>query len=200
MIIGLTGSIGSGKSTVGLHLASLGAEVLDADVIAAQVVSPGTPELEKIRKIFGEQVIKDNGHLDRLKISSIVFKDINALSKLEEIIHPKVKSIISDKVKEYRRDMGKSKVLVVEVPLLIESGMQGLVDEVWVVIAEKEKQIERVVKRSKLSRDEVLKRINAQMSQQEKSSYANRVIDNTGSIEQTILQVEDIWKSLRMGS
>jgi dephospho-CoA kinase len=194
MIIGLTGNIGCGKSTVARHLAYLGAEVLDADLVAMEAVRPGTPALERIKKEFGTGVIKENGHLDRYKLASVVFDDPAALAKLESIIHPEVVKVVSEKIAEYREGHGTSKHLVVEVPLLIEIGMHGMMDEVWVVIADPDKQISRVMKRSKLNKKEVLKRINAQMSQTEKCRYANRIIDNSGTMENTIQQVENIWK------
>lgn len=196
MIIGLTGNIGCGKSTVAQHLAFLGAEVIDADLVAMEVVYPGTAALKKIEQEFGSCVIKEDGHLDRFKMASLVFDDPAALAKLESIIHPEVKKVVSEKIAEYHEGRGNSKLLVIEVPLLIEAGMHSLMDEIWVVTADQEKQISRVMERSRLTRDEVLQRIYSQMPQQEKCGYADRVIDNSGTQEATIKQVEDIWYSL----
>lgn len=194
MIIGLTGNIGCGKSTVARHLAYLGAEVLDADLVAMEAVCPGTPALEKIKQEFGTGMITEDGHLDRLKLASVVFDDPASLAKLESIIHPEVIKVVSEKVAKYREGNGVSKHLVVEAPLLIETGMHDMMDEVWVVIADQDVQISRVMKRSKLSKEEILKRINAQMPQIDKCRYADRIIDNSGTLENTIQQVENIWK------
>ena len=196
MIIGLTGTIGSGKSTISRRLVELGAEIIDADQVARDVVGPGTTWLSNIVKEFGAGVLDAKGELDRAKLSSIVFSNPQARDKLEAITHPEISRAITERIDEYRAGLGKEPALVVEVPLLIESGMQKVMDETWVVISDRESQIKRVMTRSNLSRKDVLKRINVQMSQEEKCMYADRVIDNSGPIEATIKQVDDIWTEL----
>ncbi|NTW05987.1 MAG: dephospho-CoA kinase [Peptococcaceae bacterium] len=196
MIIGLTGNIGSGKSSVARHLSLLGAEVLDADNLAKAAVEPGSPGLDGIVATFGLDIIKENGCLDRKKMARIAFTNPQALAKLEAIIHPEVEKKIQQKIAEYQQGKGKGKALVIEVPLLFETGMNKLMDEVWLVTSGEETQIERVMDRSKLSREEVVKRMGNQLSQQEKCKMADRIIDNSGSISKTIQQIEEIWLAL----
>lgn len=196
MIIGLTGNIGSGKSTVSRRLAELGAEVIDTDRVSRDVVAPGTPGLERIVREFGAGVLDGNGELDRARMASLVFENPEARARLEAIVHPEVIRVVSRRISEYREGRGSAPVLVVEVPLLIESGMHSMMDEIWVVTVDRNSQVERVMARSGLSGEDVLKRIRAQMSQEEKCKYADRVIDNSGSVDETIRQVDAIWGRL----
>lgn len=196
MIIGLTGNIGSGKSTVSLRLAQLGAEVIDTDQVSREIVAPGTPGLERVVREFGPGVITAGGKLDRARMASIVFENPAARARLEAIIHPEVNRVVSRRVSDYREGRGSAPVLVVEVPLLIESGMHAMMDEIWVVTADPGSQVKRVMARSGLSGEEVLKRIKAQMPQEEKCKYADRIIDNSGPIEETIRQVDAVWAQL----
>ncbi|MFZ5649074.1 MAG: dephospho-CoA kinase [Bacillota bacterium] len=193
MIIGLTGNIGSGKSTVSSRLAELGAEVIDTDQVSRDVVAQGTGGLKKIVGEFGPGVLNEKGELDRAKMASIVFENPGARKKLESIIHPEVIRVVDRRIDEYRRGRGGAPVLVVEVPLLLESGMDKMMDEIWVVKVDREVQVARVMARSGLSREDVLKRINAQMSQEEKCKFADRIIDNSGLLEDTIRQIDAIW-------
>lgn len=167
MIIGLTGNIGSGKSTVSRRLAHLGAEVIDTDMVSRDAVTPGTVGLKRIIGEFGPGVLNEKGELDRAKMASIVFQNPGARKLLESIIHPEVIRVVGRRIDEYRSGRGSAKALVVEVPLLIESGMDKMMDQIWVVTVDREVQVERVMARSGLSRDDVLSRINAQMSQEE---------------------------------
>lgn len=196
MIIGLTGNIGSGKSTVSRRLAELGAEVIDTDLVSRDVVAPGTPGLERIVREFGAGVLNGNGELDRARMASLVFENPEARARLEAIVHPEVIRVVSRRILEYREGRASAPVLVVEVPLLIESGMYRMMDEIWVVTVSRNVQVERVIARSGLSGEDVLKRINAQMPQEEKCKYADRIIDNSGSIDETIRQVDAIWGRL----
>lgn len=196
MVIGLTGNIGSGKSTVSRRLAELGAEVIDTDRVSRDVVAAGTPGLEKIVREFGPGVLNHDGELDRARMAALVFENPEARARLEAIIHPEVIGVVSRRISEYRECSGSAPLLVVEVPLLIESGMHRMMDEIWVVTVDRNTQVKRVMDRSGLSGEEVVKRIKAQMPQEEKCKYAHRVIDNSGSIEETIRQVDAIWGQL----
>lgn len=196
IIIGLTGNIGSGKSTVARCLAELGAEVIDADIVARDVVAIGTVGLKKIIEEFGTGILDQKGDLDRAAMAAIVFDNLEARLKLEAIIHPEVIRLISGRILNYRNGLGSAPVLVVEVPLLIETGMHKMVDEVWVVIAGREAQIKRVMDRSGLSLFEVQKRIQVQIPQEEKCKYADKIIDNSGSVDKTVRQVKDLWCQL----
>lgn len=196
MIIGLTGNIGSGKSTVSRRLAQLGAEVIDTDLVSRDAVAPGTGGLKRIVEEFGPGVLNKNGELDRAKMAAIVFDNPVARKTLESIIHPEVIRVVGQRIEEYRRGLGVAPALVVEVPLLIEAGIDKMMDQVWVVTVDREVQVERVISRSGLSREDVLRRINAQMSQEEKRKYAHRIIDNSGHLEDTVRQVDAIWSEI----
>lgn len=196
MIIGLTGNIGSGKSTVSRRLAELGAEVIDTDQVARDVVAPDTPGLEKIVREFGPGLLGSSGELDRAGMASFVFNNPGARARLEAIIHPEVIRVVALKISDYLEGRGITLLLVVEAPLLIEAGMHGMMDEIWVVTVSPEEQVKRVMARSGLSREDVLNRIKAQMPQEEKLKYADRVIDNSGNIEETIRQVDTLWAQI----
>ncbi|MCL5057047.1 MAG: dephospho-CoA kinase [Actinobacteria bacterium] len=196
MIIGLTGNIGSGKSTVLRRLAGLGAEVIDTDALAREVVAPGTAGLEMIIREFGPGILNEKGELDRAGMADIVFNDPGARARLESIIHPEIRRRLAALISQYRSGQSKSPALVVEVPLLVESGWNRIIDETWVVTVSPEVQIKRVMARNGLSREDVIKRISAQMPQEEKCRHADRIIDNGGPIEKTLAQVDAIWNEL----
>lgn len=186
-IIGLTGSIASGKSTVARLLEELGAEIVDADLIAREVVAPGSPLLDRISETFGTDVIDDSGALDRRRLGEIVFADAEARRKLEEIIHPAIRQVSARRIEDARR-RGVA-VVVYVAPLLIEAGRTGDVDEVWVVDVTEERQLQRLMSRDGCSREEGERRIAAQMRSSEKKRFAHRVIDNNGEPEQTARNV-----------
>ncbi|OPY58097.1 MAG: Dephospho-CoA kinase [Pelotomaculum sp. PtaU1.Bin035] len=196
--IGLTGNIGSGKSTVARYLESLGAIVIDADQVAREVVTPGTPAMAEIVENFGPDILNSNGSLDRKKLGSIVFSDPRAMARLNKITHPRIVEAINLEMQKTNLSPGsRNKLLVIEAPLLIEVGLYKGVDEIWVVIVNENKQIERLGERDGLSSKEARLRIAAQMSQEEKQKYARRVIDNSGSREDTIKQVDRCLADIR---
>lgn len=199
MIIGLTGNIGGGKSTVSGRLAELGAEVIDTDILSREAVAPGTPGLARIVEEFGPGMLDKNGELDRAAMSAVVFNDPLARARLEGIIHPEIRRRVDAVISKYRSGQGKAPALVVEVPLLIESGWNSMMDETWVVTTGREEQLKRVMARSGLSGEDVEKRIAAQMPQEEKCRYADMIIDNSGTVEATRQQVDAIWKQLTAG-
>lgn len=195
-IIGLTGNIGSGKSTVSRRLKALGAQVIDADQVAREVVLPGTPALEELVASFGPGILNGSGELNRKKMGEIVFSDPQARTRLNEITHVRIKEAIRLKVEQFHAATTSPPgpgVLVIEAPLLIEVGLQLYVDEIWVVKIDEEKQIERISGRDSLSPAEAHSRIAAQLSQEEKLKYARRVIDNSGGPAETIRQVDNHW-------
>ncbi|MCG9969383.1 dephospho-CoA kinase [Pelotomaculum terephthalicicum JT] len=191
LIIGLTGNIGSGKSTVSRYLESLGSTVIDADQVAREIVQPGSPALKEIVRVFGTRVLNSEGALDRKKMGSIVFTDPDARVKLNGITHPRiVEAIEKEKLKLNNLPGSRDKLLVIDAPLLIEAGLHKSVDEIWVVKVDDQKQIERLIERDGLSDEEAKKRVAAQMPQAEKLKYARRVIDNNGSPEETKRQID----------
>lgn len=191
-MIGLTGGIATGKSTVAQRLRSLGAVVLDADVIAREVVEPHTPGWEEVKKAFPE-VIRDDLSLDRKMLAEIIFTDAEAKRTLEEIIHPRVLAQM--------RTLGAAeekagRIVVCDIPLLYESGSDAWLDEVWVVYTDPQTQLERLMRRNQISRKMAVQMIRAQMPLAEKVRRAHRVIDNSGTLEETYAQVDALWKEI----
>lgn len=193
LIIGVTGSFGTGKSTVAGFFKKQGARVFDADKIAHEALFV---RCEKIVKIFGKGVLKKDGEINRKKLGEIVFKNKALLRKLNSIVHPYVIKRIKEEIKKIRRSK-KQTVVVLDVPLLIEAGLQGLVDKLIVVKAGLGQQIERCRKDYNLSGNEILERINAQMPIREKIRFADFVIDNSKSRERTRGEVKKIWERIQ---
>lgn len=195
LVVGLTGGIASGKSTVSNLLKNMGAVIIDADVLARQAVEPGEEAWHKIKEYFGVQAINDDGFLNRKRIGEIVFNDVAKRKLLNSIIHPEVMAKTKELIDFYKNE-GQAPLIVVDAPLLIEAGMQKLVDEVWVVSVNRELQVKRVMERDKLSREAALQRLGAQISTAEKLKYANRIIDNNLDLKHTISQVQEIWREV----
>lgn len=196
--IGLTGGIGSGKTTVTNYLENLGAIIIDADVIAREVVAPGNPALKQILQTFGPDILHANGSLNRKELGQIVFNSPAALEQLNSIMHPHIQAVVQQKLQYYRVHYPK-KILVLVAPLLIEVGLQRMVDSVWVVHVEQAEQIKRVMERDKLSKEQALKRINSQLSAKERLKFADEVINNSYSIENTRQQVLKLWNRYEKG-
>lgn len=195
-VIGLTGNIGSGKSTVSRRLGELGAVVADTDRIAREVVAPGTAGLDETVKIFGSSVLSPAGELDRAKMGSIVFQDPEARARLESIVHPLINREVVKRIEEYKKGPNPAPALVIEVPLLIESGMHRLMDEIWLVTVDPATQLNRVISRDGLTTEQALQRIKSQMPQEQKIKYATKIIDNNGSPGETHAQVDKLWGEL----
>lgn len=197
--IGLTGNIGSGKSTVARRLESLGAKIIDADQVARKVVLPGSPGLQEIADVFGPGVLDSQGQLDRKEMGALVFADPRAREKLNNITHPRIKEEIRREINAFKKESQSSSgpgVLVIDAALLIEVGLNHNVDEIWVVKTGLNEQIERLAKRDGLSSNEAKRRIAAQMPQEDKIRLATRVIDNTGERSETIKQVDRYWNDM----
>ncbi len=196
-IIGLTGNIGSGKSLVSRRLRELGAQVINTDIVAREVVASGTQALEKIVRKFGRETLRSDGTLDRKYMGAKVFSDANALINLNAIVHPQIRKELIKQIKAFKKQKkAEPKVLVIEAPLLIEAKMQNLVDEVWLVTVDEEIQLKRVMTRDGLTEKEVRLRLAAQMPQEEKKAYAHRVINNNGNIKDLLAQVDKLWSEL----
>lgn len=195
VLIGLTGNIGTGKSTVARILAELGAEVIDADRVAHQVMRSGTPVHSAIVEAFGPQVLAPDGEIDRRRLGALVFADPQALARLEQIVHPATIAAI-----EQRIAASPAPAVVVEAIKLIESGMADAYDSLWVTVCKPEQQLQRIMAARNLSEDEALLRIRAQPPQEEKVARADVVIDNSGSIEQTRSQVQKAWEQLMISA
>jgi dephospho-CoA kinase len=192
IVIGLTGNIGVGKSTVMALLAELGAAGIDADKVAHQVMEPGQPAYDQIVARFGPQLAAANGPIDRLRLGQIVFSDPAALADLEAIVHPAVFQVIQRRVAE-----ADAPVVVIEAIKLLEAGLsRQLCQQVWVVTAPRPQQIQRLLQSRGLSEAEAILRIDAQPSQAAKIAQADVVIDNSGSLAEVWAQVEQAWQRL----
>ncbi|MGI5920744.1 MAG: dephospho-CoA kinase [Syntrophomonadaceae bacterium] len=183
-IIGLTGGIASGKSTVARVLKDLGAILLDADELAHQVIEPHKPAWEEIVKEFGQHIINPDQSINRDRLGTIVFNDPKRLQHLNEIVHPRVIETYEHDIAEIRK-VHPDAVVVMDVPLLFETHMEDMCDQVWVVWVDRQTQIERLMHRNNYTREEALARINSQMPLDEKARQANVVIDNSNSIKET---------------
>lgn len=195
-VLGLTGGIATGKSTVSDMLSALGAEVVDADCVAHLLTQNDEPVLGRIKAVFGEEYFGPDGSLNRRKLGNLVFSDITKLRKLNEIVHPQIKRNIERIIKEHRDGPAPPKVLVLDAPLLIEMGLVSMVDTVWVVSADEQTQIERLWLRDGLGPEQAVLRIRCQLALEDKLEHANVVIDNSGSVQNTRLQVVHHFENL----
>ena len=193
LVVGLTGSLSTGKSTVAALLKQKGARVLDADRMAHDVMTR-RPCLRKIVSVFGTEVLH-KGKVDRRKIAAVVFNDQRKLNRLVKIIHPFVIKEMTKKVKACQR-MKISSVVVLDVPLLFESGLHRLADVTVVVSAPQKQQIQRAMRRLKISKTEALARIKSQMPLHKKIQQADIIVDNSQNLNKTKKQVNDIWQKL----
>jgi dephospho-CoA kinase len=195
LVVGLTGGIASGKSTVSRSLQGAGIPVICADELAREAVKPGSPGLEEIRRLFGDEVIDTDGNLDRKAVARVVFSDDSKRKALESIIHPRV-SEEKDRILSTLEGQGHS-IVVVDVPLLYETDWQRQFDLVIVVYVPKALQEERLIKRDQISREEATSRIAAQMPIEKKKELADRIVDNTGDLAHTYVQVQRLVEELQ---
>jgi len=193
-VIGLTGGIGSGKSTVVQMLEQKGAVLLSADAVGHEVYLPDRPAWQEIVDAFGRQVVAGDGTIDRKKLGAIAFSDPQQLRRLNAITHPRMKEMMREKL-EAERARG-TQVAVLEAALLFDAGWDDLTDEVWVTVAPPEVTAKRTAERSGLSVEEVLSRIRAQMSNEERIARSQVVIDTGCPLERTRKQVGEEWERL----
>ncbi|MCY7771255.1 dephospho-CoA kinase [Bacillus haynesii] len=196
LVIGLTGGIASGKSTIAQMFQQCGITVVDADVIAKEAVEQGMPAYQKIAETFGQGVLLETGDIDRRKLGEIVFANEEKRMQLNAIVHPEVRKMMIKQRDEAIR--AGERFVVLDIPLLYESGLEHLTDKVIVVWVPLELQLERLMKRNQLNEDEALNRIHAQHSLDEKKKRADAVIDNSGSLKDTEAQLHqllDTWSN-----
>jgi dephospho-CoA kinase len=194
--VGLTGSIGVGKSFVLDVLRELGARTIDADQVARECVEPGTPGLAGVVREYGEGVLNAEGSLDRAKLGAIVFGDEAKREKLNSILHPFIIARQDEIIERWERETPDA-IAIIDAALMIESGGYKRFDKLIVVHCEPEIQLQRLMKRNHLSRDEAELRVKSQMPQEEKMKYADYLIDTSGEFENTRTQVEALWRKLR---
>ncbi|NLW07945.1 MAG: dephospho-CoA kinase [Clostridia bacterium] len=196
MIIGLTGGIASGKSTVSRILQELGAQIIDTDQLARQVVAPGQPAYREIVATFGRQILQADGSLNRRALGRIVFNDAAARERLNAIIHPRIRELAAKQIEAWRQKDPEA-VIVIEAPLLLEAGMDAQVDVIWVVTAPQALRLERIRRRDKLSREEAESRLRSQKAgEAERLKRATVVIDNSGDLQATRAAVLAAWQDL----
>lgn len=185
--IGLTGSVATGKSTVSNMIQQAGIPLVDADIAARKVVEPGTEGLKEIVAYFGEEILLADGTLDRAKLGEIIFKDKEKREKLNEITHPRVKDYMLEARERFFR--AGEELVFFDIPLLFESHLESLVDQIVVVWTTPETELKRLIERNNLTKEDALRRIESQMGIDEKARKADFVIDNNESLEKTQKQV-----------
>ena len=192
LTIGLTGGIGSGKTTVIRLLAALGAPTIDADKVAHATYAPGGPAYDGVVAAFGKEILAADGTIDRGKLGPIVFADRSALGRLTAIVWPKTLERMREMISEMRAK-GERNPIVVEAAILIEANWQPLFDEIWLVTASKERVIERVERDRGLKPEQTEARIRAQFPESERRKHATLIIENDGTIEQLQQKVAQLW-------
>ncbi len=194
-VIGLTGNIGSGKSTVAEMFRQLSAKIIDADSIARKIVEPGQRAWKEIKDVFGDEVISSDQSIDRQKLGDIVFNDVSKRALLDNITHPKIFDEINNLVNEYEKD--HSNVVIIEAALIIEKGgLLDLIDKLILVVVDEDTQTKRIKLRDNIPSDQIQSRIKSQMQISEKKKYADYIIDNNGSVLKTRTQANKIWKEI----
>lgn len=194
MRIGLTGGIACGKSTVSKMLHDLGARIIDADVIAREVVEPGQEAWQGILQRFGEGMLLDNNQINREKLGALVFTDTQARTDINNIVHPAVRKRMNQ-LAELAEEEGIP-LIVLDIPLLFESGLQHMVDQIIVVYCPAAIQLDRLMKRNGFTKEEALHRIESQWPIEKKKGLGDYVIDNSGNFTETKNQVESLVKKL----
>jgi len=194
-IIGLTGAIGSGKSTVAQFLKQMGAEIIDADKTGHEVYRPGTKGIEQIARAFGRDILAGDGSIDRARLADIVFSDEAALARLNDIVHPLIRERIYELIKQYREK--RTGVVVLEAALLIETGWTGMVHEVWVTTAPKSVIYQRMKDKNGSTKEQVQSRMKYQLPLSEQRSYAKYVINTNVPLPELQKKVADLWKKIK---
>jgi dephospho-CoA kinase len=194
LLVGLTGGIGSGKTTVASLLETRGAVVFDADLLARDAVAPGTPGHERVLERFGPNVLAPGGDIDRDALAALVFADPAARRDLEAIVHPEVRRLFAESVEAYE---GTDAVVVFSAPLLVETGMHTAFQVLVVVSAPTDTQVDRLLRDRGMSESAIRQRIDAQLPLEEKAAVADILIDNEGTIEELEGQVDRVWAELR---
>ena len=194
-VIGLTGGIGSGKSTVSQYLAELGAVILDADKVGHEAFQPNTEAWREVVAAFGREIVAPSGEIDRKKLGGIVFSHPESLTRLNQIMHPRMFDMMQVQIEEYRRQ--GVDVIVLEAAILIEANWTPLVDEVWVAVAPETAVLERLKKQRGLEEAQILARIRSQLSSEERVKQADVVINNDGELDEVKVRVKELWARLQ---
>jgi len=194
LTIGLTGGIGSGKSTVTKVLAELGAPIIDADKVGHAIYEPDGPAYADMIAAFGEGILAPDRTIDRKKLGPIVFADPSALKRLNSIVHPKMFARMREMVAAMRA-AGERKPIVIEAAILIEANWQPLFDEIWLVVTSREQVLARIERDRGLAREQIEARIRTQLPDAERRKHATTAITNEGTVEDLQAKVKDLWRS-----
>jgi len=195
LTIGLTGNLGTGKTTVSEILAELGAILINADKLGHELFQPDSPAYHEVVAAFGEKILTPDKEIDRQKLSQLVFIDTAALTQLNQIMHPKMYQIVQKRIERYR-DQG-AKVVVLEAALLIEADWISLVDEIWVTTAPEAAIVKRLTSQRGLSEKQILERLHSQMPSEEKTKQANVVINTDCTINELKAKMTKLWQKLQ---
>ncbi len=195
IVIGLTGGILSGKSTVSGMLAERGAVVIDADEIGHEAYKPHTKTWQELVDAFGDGILKQNGEIDRKKLGEIAFDDPQALARLNEIVHPRMHEMMREEIERLRGE--RVAVVVLEAAVLIEANWTDLVDEIWVTVAPAEVAVKRLQNRAGLSEEQAWARLRSQLPVEERGKYANVIIDTDCQLSEVRAVVEELWGKLQ---
>ena len=193
-VIGLTGGIGSGKSTASRFLAELGAAVIDADKVGHELLKPNTKIWQQLAAAFGKQILTSNGEINRKKLGRLVFGNPRRLDLLSQLMHPEIKKAVKVQLLEYQRQ-GAS-VAILEAPLLVEAGWTELVDEVWVTTASETTVLKRLKQQLGLSRKESLARIRSQLPLEERLKHADVVLNTELNLDELRGKIKELWQRL----
>ena len=194
-VIGLTGGIASGKTTVSAILVERGAALLDADLLGHRTYEPGGPAYDAVVERFGSDIVVADGTIDRRALGAKVFGDAAALQRLTDVVWPAIKALATDELRSFAR--AGAGVAVLEAAVLIEAGWQDLADEVWVVTVPRDVAKQRLMQRNGLTAEAADQRIDSQLTNAERLQHADRVIDNGGSLDDARAQIEKEWEALR---
>jgi len=193
-VVGLTGGMGSGKSTVSQIMAELGAVIIDADKVGHEAYQANTKTWQDVVAAFGKQVVAQDGSIDRKKLGAIVFGNPEQLERLNRVVHPRMFEMMKERIEQHRRQ--GIKVVVLDAAILFEANWTPLVDMIWVVIASEPVVVARAVARTGLPEDQIRARLHSQMSNEERIKRADKVIRNDGTIDELRVQVIDLCKQL----
>jgi len=196
LVIGLTGGVASGKTTVSEVLREEGAILIDADQIARELVQPQTPAWQELVRVFGNEILDRDGSIHRQKLASLIFSNPRRRSLLNRILHPRIKEEISRRLKGIQQKDPEA-IVVIDAPLLIETGGHREMDKVIVVVSTETQQIERLRRRNQLSEEQARAMLSSQMSLEEKTTVADYVICNEGSPEETRQKAKNVFKELK---
>ena len=195
--IGLSGGIGSGKTEATRILQEMGAEVIIADQVGHEAYEPHTDAWKQVVETFGDDILQPDGQIDRRKLGSIVFSDPGEMAKLNAIMHPRMHTMMEERLGEL--EAKGVQVAVLEAAILIEAGWIALVDEAWMLEVPEEVAVERIHQRNGLAEEEIRKRLQSQLSNEERAGHASEVIENTGDLEALRLRLEELWSSRLQG-